>query len=116
MVSTDTYCVGNHSKRTAAVDQHGGRPLCRKHLNRYQQDDRITAYIETGPRCPKHPRRPKVTRWHGEPRLFCPTPKGEPVHYRASGRGVFRRPAGTTYVDWCDWYTAIPREIITGRR
>ena len=111
-------CKMRHRGEVKAVEVLGGVPMCRRHLNRSLQDIRIADYIEDGPRCPEHPdRTPRVTRWFGQdmPRLHCSAPRGEAVHYGSSGRGVFHRPAGSTYTEWCGWQHEIPGSVVRGQ-
>ena len=108
-------CKGNHRYGSAvkAVGRYRDQPLCRRHLNRCLQDDRLNQYRCNGTRCPDHPERlPRVSSWYGEPRLACTKPTGEKVHYKPSGRGVVRQPGGTTYTEWCRWTAEIPKEVI----
>ena len=113
MTCTEFFCVGRHNKAVRSVGRYRDQPICRRHLNRCLQDDRLEEYRQTGPRCPDHPERlPRVSRWFGEPRLACTKPTGEKVHYKPSGRGVFRQPEGTTYTAWCRWTAEIPKEVI----
>ena len=109
-------CQLPHMRSVYAVGLHRDIPLCRRHLNRVLQDDRIALYIETeGPRCPDHPSvKPQCTRWRGQriPQLFCPTGIGDPIMTKGSGRGAFRMGARKTYLDWCPWQADIPADIL----
>lgn len=114
-------CKGNHKWGTVvkAVPESGEHQLCRRHWNRYQQDERIREFRENGPRCPAHPDRiPRVSRWESQARpvLSCTAPTGEKIFTRATGRGVFRIPAATTYASFCEWTAEIPDEVIKGEK
>ena len=106
------YCAGTHSKDVLAVD----RRMCRRHLNRVLQDERIAAYIEeSAPRCPDHPdQNPGVSRWFGSvtPMMFCSAPTGDLVRFPQIGQGRLRQPGGQTYTAYCKWKKMIPEEVI----
>ena len=115
MTCKDSYCVGSHNKCVKAVARYRDQPICRRHLNRVLQDQRLQEYRDSGPRCPTHPEKlPGITRWHGEPRLFCPPPTGDKVFIKPHGRGAFRTPGGSTYTSYCTWTDEIPGHVIKG--
>ena len=113
MTCKDSFCVGSHNKPVKAVGRHWDQPVCRRHLNRALENERLREYRDNGPRCPTHPKHePGITRWHGKPRLFCPQPTGDKVFYPARGHGPFRRPGGNTYTSYCTWTCEVPDHVI----
>ena len=110
-------CSGRHGRPTRAVGTVGETSLCRKHLNRAQQDARIEGFIrEEQPSCPDHPEAAvRVTRFdQSRPLLHCPRPTGEEIQYPAQGEGRVRTPAGATHTSWCNWGIDIPRSVLSG--
>ena len=91
--------------------------MCRKHLNRAQQDARIEGFIQKEqPSCPDHPEAAvKITRFdQSRPLLHCHRPTGEKIQYPAQGKGRLQTPASTAHTSWCNWGIDIPWSVLSG--
>ena len=111
-------CEGNHRGDVGAKGVHDGRPLCRRHLNRVLQDERVAEFQKSAPPCPVHPERMLgVTRWfdQAKPRLHCTAGVGEMRPLKPSGRGRFRQSGGSGYAEFCEYVVEIPQELIDGK-
>ena len=116
-VADGVVCEGNHRADVGAKGMCDGRSLCRRHLNRALQDERVAEFQKSAPPCPVHAeRRLGVTRWfdQAKPRLHCTAGVGEMRLFKPSGRGRFRQPGGSGYAEFCDYVVEIPQDAIDG--